>query len=168
MEIERKFLIQGFLEETPVQTFEMLQGYLSWEPVVRIRSRAGGEHSDFKLCIKGQGSLVRQEIELPLSKEQFGQLCEFLPVPPVRKVQRIYRIDESLLLECSCVNPGTELEFWYAEVEFASVEQAQAFVPPAYLGPELTHHSGFTMSDYCRDPRAFLLRLEEFIAKGRS
>lgn len=168
MEIERKFLIQGFLEETPVKTYEMLQGYLSWDPVVRIRSRASGSQSDYKLCVKGKGTLVRRELELPLSGEQFGQLCELLPAPPVHKVQRVYRIAQSLFLECNCVNPGTALEFWYAEVEFGSVEQANGFVPPPYLGTELTHCSGFTMSDYCRDPQAFLAHLREFLDKGRA
>ncbi|MFQ9871689.1 MAG: hypothetical protein ACLRVT_01225 [Oscillospiraceae bacterium] len=60
MEIERKFLIQGFLEETPVKTYEMLQGYLSWDPVVRIRSRASGSQSDYKLCVTGKGTRCRE------------------------------------------------------------------------------------------------------------
>lgn len=36
----------------------------------------------------------------------------------------------------------------YAEVEFGSVEEANAFVPPPFLGREMTEVAGFSMSNY--------------------
>ena len=36
----------------------------------------------------------------------------------------------------------------YAEVEFDSVEAANAFVPPAFLGREMTEARDFSMSSY--------------------
>ena len=71
MEIERKFLIDKLPEN--LETFprkEIAQGYINREPVIRIR------RSDDKyiLTCKGQGLMVREEFELPLTKESFEHL----------------------------------------------------------------------------------------------
>ena len=43
--------------------------------------------------------------------------------------------------------------FFYAEVEFPTVEAARAFTPPAFLGREVTEEAGFSMSDYWKTRR---------------
>ena len=63
----------------------------------------------------------------------------------MEKEQRTYRLPDGHVLECNCVEQGS---YWYAEVEFSSVSEAQAFVPPAFLGEELTGRPGFSMSEY--------------------
>ncbi len=70
MEIERKWLVKGWPEEsmglTLLKSHEMEQGYLSTAPTVRLRKEAedGGE-TEYILCFKSSGGLVREEIELP-------------------------------------------------------------------------------------------------------
>ena len=148
MEIERKFLLSGFPDLPELERAEVFQGYLGISPEVRIRSKRVGEAETYRLCFKGEGSLVREEIELDLDKATFESLKKLLPKPMIRKEYRIYRLENGLRLECSRVDGGTENEFLYAEVEFPSVEEANAFVPPDFLGEDVTETPGSSMSAY--------------------
>lgn len=153
MEIERKFLMDGFPLLPAVSEAVMLQGYLCCAPVVRIRSKETAGKTDYKLCFKGEGTLVREEIELPIDAQTFQRLCALLPGTLIRKEWRTYTLDSGLMLECSLVDSGTQNEFYYAEVEFESVEQALAFVPPLYLGKEVTEDPSYSMNRYWQRTR---------------
>ena len=48
-------------------------------------------------------------------------------------------------LEFSMVDRDTPKEFMYAEIEFESEEEALSFVPPSFLGPEITYDSFYKM-----------------------
>lgn len=151
MEIERKFWLNSFPEDLPlVKHLETWQGYLYTDPnEVRIRRSlvvtTGEEY--YRLCIKSEGSISRHEIETPLSKEQFEELCLLLEEgkPLIHKDQRVYDLGEGLKLECSVVDRGA---FSYAEVEFDSLEQANAWTPHPCLGRETTYESGVRMKKY--------------------
>ena len=150
MEIERKFLISGFPEGLPLLGEAVLeQGYLCTDPVVRIRSKEQDGRTTYRLCFKGEGRLVRQETELDLTAEQFAELQNLLRAPMVRKDFRVYALPGGERLECSLVDGA----FFYAEVEFPTVEAAHAFAPPAFLGREVTEEEGFSMSDYWKTRR---------------
>ena len=101
MEIERKFLLSGFPDLPELERAEVFQGYLGISPEVRIRSKRVGEAETYRLCFKGEGSLVREEIELDLDKATFESLKKLLPKPMIRKEYRIYRLENGLRLECS-------------------------------------------------------------------
>ena len=158
MEIERKFLMDRFPEGmVPVDTFEMRQGYLCNSPTIRIRSRLHHDgKSDYRLCFKGKGTLARQETEIEISAETFSELSRLLPIPPVIKEHRVYAIDGNYMLECNRVEPGSDTEFYYAEVEFDTVEAAREFVPPAFLGREVTETPGYSMGSYWKRKLALL------------
>ena len=126
----------------------MEQGYLSTTPCVRIRSKKTEDAVDYKLCIKGQGTLVREEVELSLDEDRFTRLKNLLHGEMIRKDYRIYQLPDGRKLECSLVDGGTENAFLYAEVEFPTVEEANAFVPPAFLGEDVTEVPGSSMSSY--------------------
>ena len=136
LEIERKFLIDSFPELPVWEEKRMWQGYLATAPVVRIRRTQTADAVSCVLCIKGEGSLIRKEIELPLSREQFEELAGLLEGPMIEKIQRVYQL------------PDRPPAFWYAEVEFPTKEAAMAFEPPAFLGKEVTEQSGFSMREY--------------------
>ena len=150
MEIERKFLISGFPEGLPLLGEAVLeQGYLSTDPVVRIRSKEQDGRTTYRLCFKGEGRLVRQETEMDLTAEQFSELSNLLRAPMVRKDFRVYALPGVERLECSLVDGA----FFYAEVEFPTVEAALAFTPPEFLGREVTEEAGFSMSEYWKTRR---------------
>lgn len=153
MEIERKWLTQGWPQGQPDRVIEMEQGYISVSPTVRIRShRETGKADRYVLCFKSKGGLVRQEIETDIDKALFDQLRDFIGKPLVKKVQRRYNLPGGLVLEANQVDPGQPTGFFYAEVEFASEADALAWQPVQgladYLENEVTNQPGESMGAY--------------------
>ncbi len=149
MEIERQFLIEKFPDLPEIDSAQVYQGYLSTAPVVRIRrfsSEDGG--SRYELTVKGKGTLVRAEVNLPIEAEQYEEMAGLLTKAPIHKDYHVYELPGRLRLECSAVDIDTDHGFMYAEVEFSSVEEANAFVPPPFLGREVTEVRDFSMSNY--------------------
>lgn len=160
MEIERKFKLNTFPDHLPLlQASEVEQGYLSVSPTVRIRSKNHDGVMDYRLCIKGKGTLVREEVELPLDEDQFLRLKNLLQGEMIRKEYRVYQLPEGRKLECSRVDAGTENEFMYAEVEFPTEEEARRFIPPDFLGEDVTEVPGSSMSAYWQRTRLSLQQL---------
>ena len=135
MEIERKFLIHTLpenLDNYPHKEIE--QGYINREPVIRIR------RSDDKyiLTCKGQGLMVREEFELPLSKEAFEHLKPKTDGIFIEKTRYLIPYDEKLTIELDVFH-GKLAPLVLAEVEFDSVDEADTFVPPAWFGEDVTN-----------------------------
>lgn len=164
MEIERKFWLKRFPEGLPLVTrLQTWQGYLYTDPLeVRIRrSRCEDTGEEYyRLCIKSQGDLARHEVETPLDKEQFEELCLLLEPGKalIHKDYRAYDLGDGLTLECSVVDGGA---FSYAEVEFDSEQAAMAWQPLDCLGRETTYASGFKMKRYWHDRNVTRLSGEE-------
>ena len=117
MEIERKYLIHKLpdhLEAYPHRTLE--QAYLCTEPVVRVRRDA----DDYILTYKSKGLMMREEYNLPLTKEAYRHLTIELDV---------FAGDLAPLL--------------LAEVEFSSEEEANSFPPPDWFGEDVTFSSKY-------------------------
>ena len=135
LEIERKFLIL----ETPFvpDTFphkEILQGYFmdEGEKVVRLRKK-GNEY--FLTRKKGQW-LVREEYEEDLSPSLFEELRNNVDNRYLEKTR--YEIPyHGARIELD-IYKGKLHGLMVAEVEFASEQEANAFIPPERFGKELT------------------------------
>ena len=149
MEIERQFLISEFPDLPEIYRAQVWQGYLSTAPVVRIRRFSPPDGADrYEMTVKGKGTLVRTEVNLPIDPVQYEEMAGLLSKAPIHKDYHVYELPGGLRLECSAVDSGTDHGFMYAEVEFDSVEAANAFVPPAFLGREVTEVKDFSMSNY--------------------
>ena len=153
MEIERRWLMDSFPDDKLPKHSEAMveQGYLSTQPVVRIRRSRSAQAETYILCFKGKGTLAREEVEINLDQTTYQRLLALLPMAPVVKLFKTYRLPGGEVLECSLVDPGTDTSFYYAEVEFSTVEQARAFQPPqGLLGEEKTEDPEFSMGNYWR------------------
>lgn len=117
-------------------------------PVVRIRESANADGCRCVLCFKGEGTLAREEVETDISAELFRRLTAFTGQDLVTKDYRVYALPGGERLEVSLVDAGRPTAFFYAEVEFPTVEAARAFVPPPFLGEEKTESGDFSMSAY--------------------
>ncbi len=155
MEIERKWLIDGFPTGLPlIDAAQVRQGYIATRPAVRIRERVSEQGGRWVLCFKGAGTLAREEVETDISRELFERLTAFTGNDLVTKDYRVYRLPGGEALEVSLVDAGRPTSFYYAEVEFPTVEAARAFTPPLFLGEEKTEDGSFSMSAYWRRTRA--------------
>lgn len=154
-EIERKFLIDAFPDDLPLlHTQRVFQAYLSLEPEVRLRrAEQDGQVTARSLTIKSGSGLVRREVRIDLSREQFDALAELLPQPFISKDYRVYRLPGGLELECSLVDEGTDTAFLYAEIEFPSVEAAKAFPPLPLFKQEVTENPAYRMNRYWKETR---------------
>lgn len=152
MEIERKFLMHEMPKHLDIkQNCWIQQGYISTDPEVRIRLKLTSEGITYKLTFKGNGDLGREETEIELTKEQYHKLLEMIDRPLIQKNYFIFHLPtdkKDYELEFSTVDRGTPKEFMYAEIEFESEEEALSFVPPSFLGPEITYDSFYKMKNY--------------------
>ena len=163
MEIERKWLVNGWPEELlpagvplppTVETQEMRQGYISVEPTVRIREEKNGISDPvFILCFKSGRGIAREEIEFPISEENFRKLEKLIGLPLVPKTRKTYQLSDGCRLEVNHVDASSETAFWYAEIEYDSVDEARAWTPGEtwladYLSNEVTDTPGYSMGAY--------------------
>jgi CYTH domain-containing protein len=147
MEIERKYLIEQLpegYEAFPCQDME--QAYLCTEPVVRIR-RAG---EDYYLTYKGKGLLVREEYNLPLTKEAYEHLLT--KADGIILTKRRYRIPiegTDLTIEMDIFS-GRYEGLILAEVEFPDEASAMQFTPPEWFGRDVTFSGEYQNSRLSR------------------
>lgn len=142
MEIERKFTVKALpenLADYPCKRIE--QGYLCTDPVVRVRRK--GE--EYWLTCKGKGFLVREEYELPLTEEAYRHLLSKADGRVIGKER--YHIPFGEYTVELDVFGGDLAPLIIAEVEFPSVEAANAFVPPEWFGEDVTEDPAYSNSN---------------------
>ncbi len=146
IEIERKFIVTHLpedLESYPHRTIE--QGYLNTKPVVRVR-RDGDE---FYMTYKGKGKMEREEYNLPLNEEAYYHLLEKSDGNVICKERYCIPYEnsgKSYTIELDIFNKQLE-PLVMAEVEFDSVEEANAFVWPSWFKKEVTEDKRFHNSN---------------------
>lgn len=135
MEIERKFLITNPLFNYDIYPFHTIeQGYLCTEPVVRVRR----EDDTCYLTYKSKGLLSREEYNLPLTKESYDHLISKADGNIISKKRYFIPIEGTELTIEFDVFEGKFEGLMLAEVEFETVEEAEAFTPPEWFGRDVT------------------------------
>jgi adenylate cyclase len=137
IEIERKFLVA----EVPADLGDhpsgrLRQGYLAVEPggsEVRIRQ----DHATTVLTVKRGTGRTRVEEEVPIERAAFDRLWPLTEGRRVEKVRHLVPAGDGLVLEVDVYDGDLE-GLVVAEVEFPSEAAADAWVPPAWLGAEVT------------------------------
>ena len=122
------------------------------------RALTGGK-TDYILCFKSGGGLAREEIERSIDKALFDDLeHKIIGKPDIPKLRRSDMLPDGMVLEVNHVDEGQPTEFWYAEVEYPTVEAALAWQPDscglgAYLNDEVTNQPGQSMGEYWVETR---------------
>ena len=151
MEIERKWLLKELPKARLVEHGFVEQFYVSVEPEVRLRRSEvldGKERIPYRLAIKGNGTLVREEIQVAVPQEFYEQVRNLIGKDPISKEVWTFNLD-GYKLEVSKV----ENQFLYAEIEFDTVEQANAYVMPLVDAVEVTNDPAYKMKNYWRRTR---------------
>ena len=138
MEIERKYLIEKEqlpknLSDYPFHRIE--QGYLCTSPVVRIRR----QDDEYFLTYKSKGLMAREEYNLPLNKKSYEHLLEKADGNIISKIRYLIPINDGKLTAELDVFKGKFAGMLLVEVEFSSVEQADAFQKPDWFGEDVTY-----------------------------
>lgn len=141
MEIERKYLIAkenlpDNLQSYPHHAIE--QGYLSSNPVVRVRR----QDDQYYLTYKSKGFMVREEYNLPLTEKAYLHLREKADGILIVKTRYRIPLPQGLTAELDVFH-GKYEGLLLAEVEFESEAAAQAFTPPDWFGEDVTFSSRY-------------------------
>jgi adenylate cyclase len=134
VEVERKFLVADPAELDPASGAEIEQGYLATgsDGEVRLR-RKGGRHL---LTAKRGSGLAREEAEIEIDGERFEELW---PLTEGRRLHKRRHVLPQGELEIEVDVYAGDLDgLVVAEIEFGSEEEARAFVPPDWLGEDVT------------------------------
>lgn len=166
MEIERKFTIKQLPENLADYSYRLIeQAYLSTNPVIRIRR----EDDRYYMTYKGEGLMAREEYNLPLNAESYAHLLPKADGNVISKKRYLIPIktpgfsSESIppcdpqALPCG-FHPTIELDIFaapfegliIAEVEFPSIEEANAFIPPAWFDKDVTNDPAYHNSNLSR------------------
>lgn len=134
-EIERKFCVKKMPDLAACKGVEISQGYLSvGEDGTEIRLRRKGEQ--FYQTVKQGKGVQRTEVEVELNRAQFDTLW---PLTEGRRVEKVrYEIVEGIWVIELDVYRDRLKGLVVAEVEFETVDESSRFVPPSWLGRDVT------------------------------
>ncbi|MDR0849686.1 MAG: hypothetical protein LBN10_11750 [Propionibacteriaceae bacterium] len=148
LEIERRFLIQQWEPMPEFSTSTIWQGYLSIHGTSSIRIREVDENVRW-LTVKSLPSpnlvLVRNEIEVEISADQFKALQKAVLCSPIIKKRTVIPLPSGLKIEVDAFCGNLD-GLVIAEVEFSSLEESAEFVPPSWFGEEVTEDSRYINS----------------------
>ena len=135
-EIERKFLVRKLPNDlTSYPSAEISQGYLvSLDDGLQVRLRKSGERHSLTYK-RGIGN-VREEREVELTAEQFVALWPATEGKRLQKTRSQIPVGDRII-EID-VYRGRHEGLVVAEVEFDTEEAAKDFMPPAWLGDDVT------------------------------
>ena len=170
MEIERKFTIRKLPGSLSSYTcLHMEQAYLCTDPVVRIRK----ENDNYYLTYKGKGLLAREEANLPLHAEGYAHLLTKADGLIIRKdrylipikdpsfdmhalqAAGIPRLPDNLRLKIELDIFQSPSGLIMAEVEFPSIELANAYQPPAWFAEDVTGNKAYHNSNISKGGAVF-------------
>ena len=153
MEIERKFTVETMPENLEQYScHEIEQAYLCTSPVIRIRK----QDDDYYLTYKGSGLMIREEYNLPLTREAYEHLKEkadgkiitkkryLIPLPNPdfsTTVPHSTLEDLNLTIELDLFTSPSNLVL--AEVEFPSEQLAKSFLMPEWFLEDVTGDSRY-------------------------
>ena len=142
-EIERKFLVKKIpsnLNEYP--HFYIKQGYFYAGKDMRIRTfviKNQDVHPVF--CIKSEGTICRDETEISLTQYQFQELWKHINELKIEKTRYLIPYKHHII----------ELDIYHkklkglitAEIEFETIKESEEFIPPIYLGQDVSKDARF-------------------------
>jgi adenylate cyclase len=151
-EIERKFLVRELpadLDRHPASSIN--QGYLAIGPdgsEVRLRWR--GEQAS--LTSKRGHGVARDEAEIEITQAQYETLWPLTQGRRIEKTRYKIAAGERLVIELD-IYGGELTGLVVAEIEFPSRSEADAFVAPSWLGPEVSEDDGYKNQRLATDGR---------------
>ena len=132
MEIERKFLVKELPDLSGAKSSEIMQGYVSISPEVRVRKL----DNKYYRTEKGEGTVVREEREWEISRREGEELFASIKTNVIEKT-RYYLPCGEYTAELD-IYKGKFSGLTVVEIEFPTLLEANAFTPPAWFGEDIS------------------------------
>jgi adenylate cyclase len=136
-EIERKFITRDLPDNllNEASPISIIQGYIALEAEGKeVRLRNANDH--YTLTVKSSGSLIREELEITLSKDQFHSLWPSTLHRRILKERYKVNWNTHTLEVDRYQHPLNGL--FIIEIEFDNEMAANRFVPEKWMGKEVT------------------------------
>lgn len=151
LEIERKFLLpeiseslvgEGKLQFRSEHRIEQTYIALDTDQELRVRRIIDLENNEmtFTHTFKKGNGLAREEIEYSISEVIYDQIVQAFDAIPLTK-NRITAVWEDRVIEIDCYD---QVDLIVVEVEFASLEEANAFVAPEWFGKDISSEKQYS------------------------
>ncbi len=148
LEIEKKYLFS--VEKAPfklnvLEKHYIEQSYISTLPTIRVRKLDDKYILTIKTKNKQNKNIsVDNELETYLSKEEYDSLLtkKIKNTRTISKFRYYYKLTNTLTLEIDEFL-GDFKGLFVAEIEFSSIEEAENFQKPSWLGEDVTANSNF-------------------------
>lgn len=142
MEIEKKFTIKKLPENLTEYPFHLIeQAYLNTDPVIRIRR----QDDEYYLTYKGKGLLAREEYNLPLNAQSYTHLLAKADGNVITKKRYLIPYKDHTIELDVFDKPFAPLVI--AEVEFDSLDNANAFIAPDWFQEDVTYDKQYHNSN---------------------
>jgi CYTH domain-containing protein len=142
VELERKFRVTALPDDLARhRASRILQGYLvigADGSEARVRRRDDGN----SLTVKQGRGLARLEEEIEITPGQFDRLWPLTERRRIEKWRYEIPLAGGLVVELD-VYEGALAGLLIAEVEFRTMDAAERFVAPPWLGAEVTHDDAY-------------------------
>lgn len=132
-EIEKKFLVKSLPDLSQYPYTEIQQGYISCQPEIRIRQK----DNQFFLTQKGEGTLIRSELETELTNVAYQILSTLIVGRLIEKQRYTIPLPDGNIAELD-IYKGDLNGFVTVEVEFPTEIASQNFVSPEWFGSDIT------------------------------
>ncbi|QDY71251.1 CYTH domain-containing protein [Qingshengfaniella alkalisoli] len=136
VEIERKFLVKRLPDLARARCYTVRQGYCT-HPDDSISMRLRQKSDQLFLTVKTGEGPVRSEREIPIEAEQFNVLWPATTGRRIEKKRWIGPLGNGHLFELD-IFCGAHQPLQMVEVEFDTLEDAEAFTPPDWFGREVS------------------------------
>lgn len=147
MEIEKKFLLNCLpLNIEKFDKLEIEQGYISYDPEIRIRR----VDNRFFFTKKSVDNLVRSEEEKEINEECYNLLLTCIQNNLLNKTRYIIPISAKYNAEVDIYHNDLE-GLYILEIEFETKEEAENFVAPKWFGTEVTCDNTYKNSNLSKN-----------------
>ena len=147
-EIERKFVAAEAPDAGRLgDGVHIRQGYLAEDDGVSVRVRITDAKS--WLTVKAGTGLERTEVEVTIDHDAAEELWPYTAGRRLEKTRYRVELPDDVVAEVDLFDDDLA-DLCLVEVEFDSVDVADAFVPPAWFGREVTGTPGWSNADLAR------------------
>ncbi len=138
LENERKFLVREIPLLDNVKSSLIEQGYISFNPEVRIRKK----DNKYYLTKKSDGKQIRDEKETIINKKTFDILKPLIKGKIIKKVRYEIELKDGKIAELDIYSDGFN-GLNVVEMEFNSLIEAKKFDVPSWFSKEVTYDDNY-------------------------
>ncbi|MDP4182400.1 MAG: dockerin type I domain-containing protein [Bacillota bacterium] len=141
LEIERKFLVDKSkipFDLSTLDKYELTQAYISFSPEIRIRC---ADDWMYFLTVKAYVTddlMTREEREFYITEQEYNTLMKKTEGNIIYKT-RYQGLEKSGIMFAIDIFKGNLAGLAYYEVEFPSIEAANKYTPPDWVGKDVTN-----------------------------